>query len=181
MARTKTTCKTQPPLKKVSTPAQKKRIEVQVHDAPDSASDIEPADTDEIAIQCLSTPTVTLEDIRSRKSTPKLSATSSCHTPVNERESESEESAILATPTSSRKSMPPNSGSVGSVDHSFPKRRKRCDTYLFTDDQEADLSEWYQHQPMFYEKGDKDYKNAEKKKCLLEEKGMTMHPKCTCK
>ena len=181
MARTKTTRKSQPAHKKVSTPAQKKRIEVQVHDAPESASDIEQADTDDVAIQSMSTPTVSLEDIHMRKTTPKLSATSSCHTPVNERESDSEESAILATPTSSRKSMPPSSGSVGSVEHTLPKRRKRCDTYLFTDEQEADLSEWYQHHPMFYEKGDKDYKNAEKKKCLLEEKGMTMHPKYTCK
>ena len=181
MARTKTTRKSEHPLKKVATPAEKKRIEVEVHDAPEWGSDIDSADADRIAIQCLTTPTVTLEDISSRKSTPKLSATSSCHTPVNERGSESEESAMLATPKSSRKSMPPNSGSVGSVDQSLAKRRKRCETYLFTDEQEADLSEWYQHHPMFYEKGDKDYKNGEKKKCLLEEKGMTMHPKCTCK
>ena len=52
---------------------------------------------------------------------------------------------------------------------------------MFTDEQESDLSEWYQLHPLFYEKGDKDYKNAEKKKCLLEAKGLTMHPICSCK
>ena len=173
MARTKTSRRSQSANKKLLTPAQKKRIEVEIHRAPDSASDIEPVDSDDAAVQAMSTPTVSLTDINFRKSTPKLSTS----TPVMAPQSESEESAIAATPTSSRKSLPPTSGSVEAP---VQKRRKRCENY-FTDEQEADLSEWYQHHPMFYEKGDKDYKNADKKNSLLEEKGSTMHPPCTCK
>ena len=172
MARTKTSRQSQSANKKLVTPAQKKKIDVQVHRAWVSASDIEPVDSDDAAVQAMSTPTVSLTDINLRKSTPKLS------TPVMVAQSESEESAIAATPTRSRKSLPPTSGSVEAP---VQKRRKRYENYLFTDDQEADLSEWYQHHPMFYEKGDKDYKNADKKNSLLEEKGSTMHPPCTCK
>ena len=101
MARTKTSRRSQSANKKLVTPAQKKRIDVQVHRAWVSASDIEPVDSDDAAVQAMSTPTVTLTDINLRKSTPKLS------TPVMAAQSDSEESAIAATPTSSRKSLPP--------------------------------------------------------------------------
>ena len=174
MARTKTSRRTQPANKKLVTPAQKKRIEVEIHLAPDWTSDVEHGDSNDVAVQAMSTPTVSLEDINFLKSTPKLSGSM----PVIQRQSDSEESAIAATPTSSRKSLPPPTS--GSVEPPVPKRRKRSENYMFTDEQEADLSEWYQHHPMFYEKGDKDYKNAEKNS-LLEEKGSTMHPPCTCK
>ena len=174
MARTKTSRRSQSANKKLVTPAQKKRIEVQIHRAWVLASDVEQVDSDDAAVQAMSTPTVTLTDLNFRKSTPKLSTS----TPVMQRQTDSEESAIAATPTSSRKSLPPTSGSV---EASVQKRRKRCENYLFTDEQEANLSEWYQHHPMFYEKGDRDYKNAEKKNSLLEEKGSTMHPPASCK
>ena len=107
MERTKTSCRTQPATKKVVTPAQKKRIEVELHHAPDSASDVEHGDSNDVAVQAMSTPTVSLEDINFRKSTPKLSGSTSTHTPVIQRQSDSDESAIVATPTSRRKSLPP--------------------------------------------------------------------------
>ena len=137
MARTKTSRRTQSANKKLVTPAQKKRIEVEIHRAPDSASDVEQVDSDDAAVQAMSTPTVSLTDINFRKSTPKLSTS----TPLMQRQSDSEESAIAATPTSSRKSLPPTSGSVEAP---VQKRRQRCNS-------------------------------------LLEEKGSTMHPPCTCK
>ena len=109
MARTKTSRRSQSANKKLVTPAQKKRIDVQVHRAWVSASDIEPVDSDDAAVQAMSTPTVSLTDINLRKSTPKLS------TPVMAAQSDSEESAIAATPTSSRKSLPPHLGISGST------------------------------------------------------------------
>ena len=95
MARTKTSRRSEPATKKLVTPGQNKRIQVEIHPAPDSASDVDHGDSDDVAVQAMSTPTVSLEDINFQKVTPKLSGSTSTHTPVIQRQSGSDESQPL--------------------------------------------------------------------------------------
>ena len=95
-----------------------------------------------------------------------------------EQPDDSEDSQLFETPTSSRKLV---NATPGSQDAPSTKRRKQCEPYTFTDEQEPDLSKWYQLHPLIYDKTEKDYKNSVKKNCLLEDKGMTMNPRCSCK
>ena len=45
-------------------------------------------------------------------------------------------------------------------------KKKKEGGYIFSDDQEAELAEWYQQHPLFYNKKLKDYKNIETKQRL---------------
>ena len=63
-----------------------------------------------------------------------------------------------------------------------PRRVKRSrlrDKYLFTDEQEVELAEFYKENNLFYNKKVRAYMDSEKKKRLLEEKAASMSPPCT--
>ena len=60
-------------------------------------------------------------------------------------------------------------------------KKKKEGGYIFSDDQEAELAEWYQQHPLFYNKKLKDYKNMQKKQRLFEEKATEMDWPCTGK
>ena len=53
--------------------------------------------------------------------------------------------------------------------------------YNFSPDQEWALAEWYQEHPQFYNKENPNYKDAERKKNIIERKAANMRPPCTCK
>ena len=53
--------------------------------------------------------------------------------------------------------------------------------YLFTEAQESDLAEFYREHEIFYNKKVNAYKDAAKKRRLMEEKAASMTPPCTCK
>ena len=50
---------------------------------------------------------------------------------------------------------------------------------MFTDEQKGELWERYQLHPILYDKTKKEYKNDKMTKCILEQKGITLTPKCT--
>ena len=60
-------------------------------------------------------------------------------------------------------------------------KKKKEGGCIFSDDQEAELAEWYQQHPLFYNKKLKDYKNIQKKQRLFEEKATKMDSPCTGK
>ena len=178
MARTKTSKRKTPATTKVSTPAQKKQIPSDFTRPMESASDVEDVDAVDTASRLLSTPSVSLEDISTAKSTPKPRNTSTPRTSHMDQGDFSDDSQLLDTPTSTRKS---GDATPASQEPATTKRRRRCEPYTFTDEQESELSEWYQMNPLFYDKCEKHYKNSAKKNALLEDKGMQMNPTCTCK
>ena len=53
--------------------------------------------------------------------------------------------------------------------------------YDFSPDIERSLAEWYQEHPQFYNKENPNYKDAERKKNIIERKAANMRPPCTCK
>ena len=73
-----------------------------------------------------------------------------------------------------------DSGSVASsVVQPKLKRAASREKYNFTDEQEVELAEFYGDNELFYNKRLKSYKDSEKKKRLLEEKGASLSPPCT--
>ena len=178
MARTKKSKRKTTSTTKVPTLAENKQIPVDIHRPMDSGSDIEDIEADDTPANQLSTPTVSLEDISTVEGTPKLTRPTTKKSLHMGQTEDSDDSHLVDTPTSTQKSL---DTTPGSQETSSNKRRKRCEPYTFTDEQESDLSEWYQFHPLFYDKTEKHYKNSFKKNCLLEEKGMTMSPRCSCK
>lgn len=61
------------------------------------------------------------------------------------------------------------------------KRKTRSPGYVFTEEQEVLLAEWYCDTECFYNKRLKLYKDTEYKKRLMEEKARSLDPPCTCK
>jgi hypothetical protein len=51
-----------------------------------------------------------------------------------------------------------------------PLQKKRRQNLNFTDEQEEELVDWLKGHPIFYNRGSKEYKDAQKKQRLLEEK-----------
>ena len=178
MARTKTRKRKTLATSKISTPAQKKQIPSNLSRPMASGSDVEDGESVEAVSHNLSTPTVSLEDISMPKTRPKPTATSTPTSSHMDRHELSDDSQIMDTPKSTRKST---DATPASQETSINKRRRRCEPYTFTDDQESELSEWYQMHPLFYDKCEKHYKNSAKKNGLLEDRGMEMDPRCTCK
>ena len=66
-----------------------------------------------------------------------------------------------------------------------PKKRKipqqHIQTYSFTEEQEAELAEWYESQPIFYNRKSREYKDVRRKQRLVEEKAAMLDPPATCK
>ena len=179
MARTKRTLKAKPGTSKVAKHSANSSVEGERGRGNDSATDAESVYVEENPLPDIPSPQVTLTDLRGPKQPPKLSRHDTpSRRPSSKQQDDSDEISIVDTPTTPVTPYDPHSSSreVGGT-----KRRKRCETYVFTDEQEADLSEWYQLHPLFYDKTHPNYKNAEKKNNLLEERGMTMDPQCTCK
>ena len=178
MARTKTRKRKTPATSKISTPAQKKQIPSNLSCPMESGSDVEDGESVETGSHHLSTPTVSLEDISLAKTTPKPRTSSTPTSGHMDHHELSDDSQILDTPKSTRKSA---DATPASQETSTNKRRRRCEPYTFTDEQESELSEWYQMHPLFYDKCEKHYNNSAKKNGLLEDKGMEMNPTCICK
>ena len=121
-------------------------------------------------------PQATLTDLRGHKQPPKLS----CHDnpsnrPSSKQQDDSDDISVVDTPTTPVTPYEPQSSSreVGAS-----KRRKRCETYVFSDEQEGELSECYQLHPLFCDKTHPNYKNAEKKQPTggtRHDVGPTMH------
>jgi hypothetical protein len=59
------------------------------------------------------------------------------------------------------------------------KRRQNIKSYIFTDQQEVDLADWYRDNPILYNRRDKNYKRTTMKDTLYEEKCKTFQPPCT--
>ena len=58
------------------------------------------------------------------------------------------------------------------------KTRKKTTSSWFPERTEAQLAEWYQEQPIFYDRKRRDYKDSEKKKKLLEDKEKEINTTC---
>ena len=72
---------------------------------------------------------------------------------------------------------PPNYQDLAEEDLLSPSsHRDRNKTNMFTEDEEADLVEWYRDQVFLYNKEYKDHKNRDKKTRVLAKKGKTMNP-----
>ena len=178
MARTKKTPRTGSGAKKTAKPTKTIQVEAEIHTPIASATDQDSLDEEEAPLPDLKSPTVSLVGLAPSTSTPKLTGGKPRCPPEIEVIDQSEDSTIADTPKTSRgtyESLP------SSREQPTSKRRRRCETYVFSDEQESELSEWYQLHPIFYDKTEQHYKNAAKKNCLLEEKGMCMDPPCTCK
>jgi hypothetical protein len=61
------------------------------------------------------------------------------------------------------------------------KRKPRITSYVFTDEQEKDLGEWYREHECLYNRRHKLYKDSKHKQRLYIEKAESLTPKCTCK
>ena len=66
-----------------------------------------------------------------------------------------------------------------------PKSKKKAhhhlQTYSFTEELEAELAEWYESQPIFYNRKSREYKDVQRKQRLVEEKAAMLDPPATCK
>ena len=67
------------------------------------------------------------------------------------------------------------------INRKAKKIKKGRDSYIFTDAQEVNLSEWYKDPELFYNKKLKTYKDTQQKQRLLEEKAASLRPLCTGK
>ena len=50
------------------------------------------------------------------------------------------------------------------------RQEKKAATLILSEEMECDIGEWYESQPMLYDKGHRDHKDAAKKKRLFAEK-----------
>ena len=60
-------------------------------------------------------------------------------------------------------------------------RGRHIQTYTFSDEQEAELAEWFGGQPMFYNRKLKLYKDSAKKERVMGDKAASLDPPATCK
>ena len=65
----------------------------------------------------------------------------------------------------------------------IPKQpRQRICNFLFSEEQEKELAEFYRDHPIFYNKKVRNFKNSAKKMAILQEKAAQFtDPICTCK
>ena len=61
------------------------------------------------------------------------------------------------------------------------KRKKNIVSYNFTEEEEAEISEWFQSNPCLYNKRNRDFRKTSMKVRLIQEKAETFSPPCTCK
>ena len=179
MARTKRTVKSKPSSTKRPKDTATSSVDGDRQHGNDSATDADSLYVEENPLPDLPSPQVSLTDIGANKQPPKLSRHDTQSTrPSRKHQEDSDDISIVDTPTTP---VTPYSHQSSSREVGPAKRRKRCETYVFSDEQEGELSEWYQLHPLFYDKTHPNYKNAEKKNNLLEERGLSMDPQCTCK
>lgn len=63
-----------------------------------------------------------------------------------------------------------------------PKKRPKKKQYvIFDEETEKELAEWYQAHPIFYNKKQKEYKDADRKNRMLNEKAAQLNPPTTGK
>ena len=141
------------------------QVEAEIHTPIASATDQDSLDEEEAPLPDLKSPTVSLVGLAPSTSTPKLTGGKPRCLPEIEEIDPSEDSTIADTPKTSRgkyESLP------SSREQPTSKRRRRCETYVFSDEQESELSEWYQLHPIFYDKTEQHYKNAasRRKECV---------------
>ena len=179
MARTKCTLKSKASSTKTAKHTATSSVDGDRQQGNDSATDADSLYVEENPLPDIPSPQVTLTDIGAHQKAPKLSRHDTPSSrPSRKHQEDSDDISIVDTPTTP---VTPYERQCSSREVGAAKRRKRCETYVFTDEQEADLSEWYQLHPLFYDKTHPNYKNAEKKTNLLEERGMSVDPQCTCK
>ena len=94
-----------------------------------------------------------------------------------EADSEPEVQLLVVPPPPSRSR--PETPAEESAPSSQTKKRPRTPRYLFTDEQEKDIGEWFRENECLYNRRLNAYKDAKKKQRLLEEKAATI-PDCTC-
>ena len=68
-----------------------------------------------------------------------------------------------------------------STDAGKKSRGRHIQTYTFSDEQEAELAEWFGGQPMFYNRKLKLYKDSAKKERVMGDKAASLDPPATCK
>lgn len=61
------------------------------------------------------------------------------------------------------------------------KRKQRIVSYIFSEEQEKDIGEWFREHECLYNRRHKLYKDAAHKHMLYAEKAQSLTPKCTCK
>ncbi|XP_076060747.1 uncharacterized protein LOC143036828 [Oratosquilla oratoria] len=57
-----------------------------------------------------------------------------------------------------------------------PGRRRPAMKIIYVDEQEMDLAKWFRENPIFYDKGRRDYKDSVKKAAMYDLKGKSMDP-----
>jgi hypothetical protein len=60
------------------------------------------------------------------------------------------------------------------------KRKPRIVSYIFSDEQEKDICEWFKEEECLYNRRHKLYKDSQHKRRLYEEKASSLDPPCTC-
>ena len=60
-------------------------------------------------------------------------------------------------------------------------RKKNIVSYNFTEEEESEISEWYQSHPCLYNKRNRDFRKTSMKIRLIQEKAETFDPPCSCK
>ncbi|XP_033122083.1 uncharacterized protein LOC117121088, partial [Anneissia japonica] len=78
-------------------------------------------------------------------------------------------------------SPPPSAVDTSSERPEDSKKKKRERAYAFTEQEEAAIGEWYCDNSCLYNKRHRDFKNADKKRRLMEEKANSFDPPCTYK
>lgn len=61
------------------------------------------------------------------------------------------------------------------------KKKPRIVSYIFSDEQEKSIGEWFKENECLYNRRHKQYKDSQHKRRLYEEKAASFTPPCTCK
>lgn len=73
----------------------------------------------------------------------------------------------------------PASATAAAAESEDKKDKMRIVAYPFTDEQEAELAQWWESNTLLYNRRDSEYKFSAKKTRLLTEKAATYHPSCS--